>query len=119
MKRFMAIYIGSANAMKKSAWTRLDATERAEREAKGMTAWAEWMSVQGDKILDVGAPLGKTVRVSAEGIADTSNNITGYVVVEAESQYAAAQLFEQHPHFSIFPGDCVEIMELLPMPGTS
>jgi hypothetical protein len=26
-------------------------------------------------------------------------------------------MFEKHPHFSIFPGDSVEIMEVLPIPG--
>ena len=28
-----------------------------------------------------------------------------------------AKLFEKHPHFTIFPGDSVEIMECLPIPG--
>jgi hypothetical protein len=40
----------------------------------------------------------------------------GYVIVEAESHEAAAQMFKNHPHFSIFPGEAVEIMECLPMP---
>jgi hypothetical protein len=43
--------------------------------------------------------------------------MTGYVIVRAESHEAAAKLFENHPHFSIFPGDSVEIMECLPFPG--
>jgi hypothetical protein len=30
---------------------------------------------------------------------------------------AAARMFEMHPHFAIFPGDSVEIMECLPIPG--
>lgn len=30
---------------------------------------------------------------------------------------AHARLFENHPHFSIFPGDAVEVMECLPVPG--
>jgi hypothetical protein len=40
-----------------------------------------------------------------------------FVVVQAESHAAAAAMFEQHPHFTIFPGDCVEIMPVLPIPG--
>ena len=43
--------------------------------------------------------------------------MTGYVIVQAESHEAAARLFENHPHFAIFPGDSVEIMECLPLPG--
>ena len=36
---------------------------------------------------------------------------------KAESHEAAARMFEDHPHVTIFPGDSVEIMECLPMPG--
>ena len=37
-------------------------------------------------------------------------------VVRAETHEAAARMFENHPHFAIFPGDSVEIMECLPIP---
>lgn len=43
--------------------------------------------------------------------------MAGYVIVQAESHEAAAELFERHPHFAIFPGDSVEIMECLPLPA--
>jgi hypothetical protein len=43
--------------------------------------------------------------------------MTGYVIVKAESHEAAAKMFEKHPSFSIFPGDGIEIMEVLPIPG--
>src|SRR5690606_8067624 len=46
-------------------------------------------------------------------ISDTSSTLTGYVVVEAESHEAGARMFEGHPHFTIFPGRSVEIMEIL------
>jgi hypothetical protein len=42
--------------------------------------------------------------------------MAGYVILEAESHEAAARLFENHPHFTIFPGERVEIMECLPVP---
>jgi hypothetical protein len=38
-------------------------------------------------------------------------------VVQAESHDAAARMFTNHPHFTIFPGEAVEIMECLPIPG--
>jgi hypothetical protein len=38
-------------------------------------------------------------------------------VVRAESHEAAVKLFENHPHFAIFPGDGVEVMPVLPIPG--
>lgn len=42
-----------------------------------------------------------------------------YIGTQAESHEAAAKLVENHPHFTLFPGDSVEIMECLPLPGQS
>jgi hypothetical protein len=36
---------------------------------------------------------------------------------ERHAQEEAARLFAGHPHFSIFPGEAVEVMPVLPIPG--
>ena len=82
-----------------------------------MQAWGDWMTRHATSIVEQGGPLGKTKRVSVDGISDTKNAMTGYVIVRAESHEAAARMFEKHPHFAILPGDSVEIMECLPIPG--
>ena len=117
MKKFVAIYIGTEAALEKSQWNKLDEEKRKAREAKGMSAWMEWGRANSAAIVDQGSPLGKTKRASAEGVTGIKNSMTGYVIVQAESHEAAAKLFENHPHFTIFPGDSVEIMECLPLPG--
>ena len=117
MKRFMAIYLGSSAAMTK--WERLTETERKERQAAGMKAWQDWGAKHSGSIVDGGGPLGKTKRADAKGISDVRNDMAAYVVVEAESHEAAAKLFLNHPHFSVFPGEAVEIMECLPLPGAA
>ncbi len=81
-----------------------------------MQAWGEWRTRHADRIVDTGGPLGKTKKVSAAGATETQNNIAGYVVVEADDHAAAARMFEGHPHFTIFPGDGVEVMACLPIP---
>jgi hypothetical protein len=55
--------------------------------------------------------------VTGQGIEDVSNQLSGYTIVRAASHEAAAKLFEKHPHFTNFPGDCIEIMPVLPIPG--
>jgi hypothetical protein len=115
MKQFMAVYVGSPAAMSK--WDSLPEAERKERQAAGMAAWRDWMTKHRESVVDDGGPLGKTKRTDARGVADVRNNIGAYVIVQAESQDAAAKLFLGHPHFTIFPGEAVEIMECLPMPG--
>jgi hypothetical protein len=116
MKKFLAIYIGTMEAFEKKGWNKLDPRKRKELEQSGMQAWMAWGTVNAAAIVDQGSPLGKTKRASKQGIEDIKNNMTGYVIIEAESHAAAAKLFENHPHFAIFPGDSVEIMECLPMP---
>lgn len=116
MKNFLAIYIGTAAALEKSQWHQMDEQRRKAREAEGMRAWTEWGVKNAAAIVDVGGPLGKTKRASPEGLEDIKNVMAAYAVVRAESHEAAARLFENHPHFTIFPGDSVEIMECLPVP---
>ena len=116
MKRFLAIYIGTEAALERAQWNKLGEEERKALEASGFKAWMEWGMVNSAAIVDQGSPLGKTKRASAQGITDIKNSMTGYVIVQAESHEAAARLFENHPHFAIFPGDSVEIMECLPLP---
>ncbi len=117
MKKFLAIYTGSEESMKKSGWQSLSEAERQARQAAGIEAWKKWGAAHHQQIKDVGSPLGKTLRTGPDGVSPTKNTSAGYVIIEAESHEAAAKLFENHPHFTIFPGDSVEIMECLPMPG--
>ncbi len=116
MKKFLGIYLGTAAAHEKSGWNALDARKRGEREAAGLAAWTEWGATHAAAIVDAGGPLGRTKHAAAEGISDVKNAMVGYVIVQAESHEAAARMFEHHPHFTIFPGDSVEIMECLPLP---
>ena len=91
--------------------------KRKEREKTGVKAWMDWGVANEASIVVQGSPLGKTKRASQQGISNATNLMTGYTIVQAESHEAAAKLFENHPHFTIFPGDSVEIMECLPLPG--
>ncbi|MBE0629141.1 MAG: hypothetical protein IH603_05965, partial [Burkholderia vietnamiensis] len=49
--------------------------------------------------------------------ADTANALGAFTIVRAASHDAAAALFEGHPHFTLFPGEAVEVMPILPVPG--
>jgi hypothetical protein len=115
MKKFLATYLGSASALDK--WKTMDEGTRSEQEKAGKEAWGKWVKANEASIVDQGSPVGKTERITVNGISDTKNEIGAYTIVQAESLQAAAKLFENHPHFTIFPGHSVEVMECLPMPG--
>jgi hypothetical protein len=113
MPKFLALYTGSPPADGQP-----QGPPDGETIAKGMAAWGNWMGQHAAQIVDAGGPLGKTKKACKAGVSDTQNNVAGYIVVEAASHEAAAKMFEGHPHFAIFPGDGVEVMPVLPIPGT-
>jgi hypothetical protein len=72
-----------------------------------------WEERNAAFILDRGGMVGKTTRVTKDGVAEAKNQVCGYLVVEAETADAAARLFQDHPHLTVFPGDGVDIMPFL------
>lgn len=116
MNKFLAIYVGTEDAVQRSQWNQLSDEDRKKREQAGFKAWMDWGVTHKAAIIEQGGPLGKTKRASPEGLTDIKNVMAGYVIIEAESHEAAAKMFENHPHFTVFPGDSVEIMQCMPMP---
>lgn len=117
MKKFLAIYLGTVRDEGMKKWNDMPEVERKAKEAEGMAAWGKWMQDNASAVVEMGSPLGKTKKADASGVSDTKNAMSGWVVVQAETHEMAAKMFENHPHFAIFPGESVEIMEILPMPG--
>ncbi len=85
--------------------------ERAKQTNQMMDAWNTWMKEHESSIVDKGLPLGKTKRVTKEGIVDTRNDLNWYLVIEAESHEAAAEMFKDHPHVTTIPTAYVEVMD--------
>ena len=117
MKTFLAVFTGNQETTTKSGWRDLAPDEQNVRIEKGLAAWGAWMADNADALVFEGGPLGKTKGVSKRGVEDMSNMLAGFVVIRAESHDAAAKKFEGHPHFTIFPGVGVEVVEMLPIPG--
>jgi hypothetical protein len=114
MKKFMVFYMADP-----AAFETMMKSSTPDTQKKGMEAWMHWMGAHKASIVDGGAPLGKTKRVDATGAKDVKNGIGGYSVVQADSHDAAAKLFgKDHPHLQMMPGAWVEIVEIMPMPGT-
>lgn len=114
MPHFLAVY-----TMQPEAVVRFRAMPKAEQDAvdaRGLAAWTAWEEANAASFPNHGGMVGKTLRVTKDGANPASNQIAGYILVEAESIEAAAKLFEDHPHFAILPGDGVDIMPFLSGP---
>jgi hypothetical protein len=112
MKKFMALYMAPITVM--------DQMRQAtpEQMKAGMEEWSKWSKKHEKAIVDLGAPLGKTKRVTPAGISDARNEITGYSMVQADSLDAAAKTFSDHPHFKM-TGATIEVVECMATPGRS
>ncbi len=114
---YLAVFLGSKTSARRVAWDALPEGDRRAKEREGMAAWKAWVEKHQAAIVSMGGPVGKTKKVTPQGIDDATNHLAAFTVVRADSHEAAAKLFENHAHFAIFPGDSVEIMPVLPIPG--
>ena len=111
MKKFMALYMASGPQFEKMM---KDSTP--EQRKKGMDAWMKWSEVAGRHIVDLGAPLGKGLRVTKTGAKDVRNELGGYSILQAESKEELTAVLKDHPHF-MTPEGYIEVVEILPLPG--
>jgi len=111
MKKFFVLYKASA-AEFAAAMKSTPAQQKA-----GMDAWMAWAQKAGSSIVDMGAPLGKALRVTAAGASPVVNDLGGYSVLQADSKEALAATLKGHPHFMMGESASIEITELMPMPG--
>ncbi len=114
---YLAVFLGSKTSPRMKAWMALPEAERGAKEREGIAAWKAWVEKHRAAVSLMGGPLGKTKKVTESGVEDVSNEMGAVMVVRAESHAVAARLFENHPHFAIFPGESVEIMPILPIPA--
>ncbi len=113
---YLAIFLGSKTNPKMVAWNAMSEKEQQAKMKEGIAAWKAWVAKHQSAIVEMGGPLGKTKKITARSIEDVSNEMSGFTVVRADSHEAAAKMFENHPHFTNFPGESVEVMPVLQIP---
>lgn len=111
MSKFFLLYLAPVSAIEQ-----MMANSTPEQRKAGMDAWMAWMKKNQSALVDMGAPLGKTKRVTATGVESVRNEVTGYTVVEAASHDAAAAMLAGHPHLSV-PGAYIDVLSVTPIPG--
>lgn len=111
MKKFLVLYKASRAEFERAMQS------TPEQQKAGMDSWLAWSKRTASSIVDMGAPLGKSLNVTSEGGLATSNDLGGYSVLQADSKEAVAELLKGHPHFSMGPESSIEVIEILPIPG--
>lgn len=114
MTRFLAVYTMKPEDL--AAFRARPKSEQEEIDKVGLKAWEEWRKCNAAAIIGTDVMVGKTRRVTKSGIADAHNQIAGLLIVEAADIAAAAALFQDHPHITIFPGDGIDVMPVVTRP---
>ncbi|HVU05034.1 MAG TPA: hypothetical protein VHE30_24965 [Polyangiaceae bacterium] len=110
MKKFLILYKAPTASFEQAM------KSTPEQQKAGMDAWMKWGKKAESSIVDMGAPLGKSLRVTPKGASPVVNDLGGYSILQGESKEAVAKLLEGHPHFMMADGT-IEVVELMPIPG--
>jgi hypothetical protein len=110
MKKFLVLYKAPTSAFEQMM------KSTPEQQKAGMDAWMAWGKKAGSSIVDMGTPLGKSLKVTKGGGSPTTNDLGGYSILQAESKESLADSLKGHPHF-MMPDGFIEIVEMMPIPG--
>jgi hypothetical protein len=111
MKKFLVLYKAPASGFEQMR------KATPEQQKAGMNAWMAWGQKAASSIVDMGAPLGASLRVTTDGPSPSTNDLGGFSILQGESKEAIAATLKGHPHF-MMPGGFIEVVELMAMPGT-
>jgi hypothetical protein len=111
MKKFLVLYKAGPTDFERAM------KGTPEQQKAGMDAWNVWGRKAAAAIVDMGAPLGKTLAVTAKGASPARNDLGGYSILQGESKEQIGELLKGHPHFMMGDSTSIEVIELLPMPG--
>jgi hypothetical protein len=111
MKKFLVLYKASAEEFKQAMQS------TPEQQKAGMAAWMTWGQKAASATVDMGAPLGKALRVTPGGASPVTNDLGGYSILQAETKEALTEVLKGHPHFMMGDGAFIEVVEIMPIPG--
>jgi hypothetical protein len=110
MKKFLVLYRAPAASFQQM----MKATP--EQQKAGMDAWMTWSKSAAASIVEMGGPLGKSVRVTPTGASPIANDFGGFSILQAESKEALEPTLKGHPHF-MTPEGTIDVVEIMPIPG--
>ena len=111
MGKYVVIYHAPASAVEAMSGATPDDMK------KGMEAWMAWAQGCGDGLVDLGTPLGGSLKVTNSGNSPSYTGVAGYSILEAENMDGALVLLQGHPQLEWAEGCEIEVHESLPLPG--
>jgi len=111
MAKYMVLYNSMVSTSERMA------SASPEQMKASMDEWIKWREDANKTIkIDFGLPLQVGSRVTASGVMNSDSQVSGYSIVEAESEADLMDLLLTHPHLQN-PGTSIDVLEMLTMPG--
>jgi len=111
MAKYMVLYNSMVSTSERMA------SASPEQMKASMDEWIKWREDANKTVkVDFGLPLQAGNRVTASGVMNSDSQVSGYSIVEAESEAAIIDLLLTHPHLQN-PGTSIDVLEMLTMPG--
>jgi len=110
MKKFLVLFKAPPSSFEQAM------KSTPEQQKAGMDAWMAWSKKAAASIVDMGGPLGKSLRVTPTGASPNKNDLGGFSIMQAESKEALGESMKGHPHFMMAEGS-IENVEVMPIPG--
>ncbi|RPI43544.1 MAG: hypothetical protein EHM46_03900 [Bacteroidetes bacterium] len=112
MKKFMLHYMAPVDAIEGMSQV------PPEQREEGMKAWYTWRDSVGDKLLDLGSPLGPGTNFDGSG--KTGGNgpdiiVAGYSFIQANDMEEVKDLVKGHPHLGWHERCSINIYECIEM----
>ena len=83
-----------------------------EQNEEGMKSWFAWKAQYDVQVTDIGAPLVNGAHLLPDGtIEPSAKQVSGYMMIEAQSMDAAVDIVKESPLFPYENGCGVEIYE--------
>ena len=109
MKKFLVLCRAPS-----ASFQELRNASKEQRKAM-IDGWMAWSDKHAASIVDQGAPLGKSLRVTTSDASPIANDLGSFTIFQAESQEALAATLKDHPHLRSAER-FIEIVEIVPMP---
>ena len=68
-----------------------------EQQKAGMEGWMNWSKKAASSIVEMGGPLGKSLRLAKGDVSPVVNDLGGFSIMQAESKKALAATMKEHP----------------------
>jgi hypothetical protein len=113
MNKYLVLYLAPVHVL--TAWMETPEAERKATEEKMQHEWQQWATSHQEFVRDT-AGAGKTIKITADGVSDSRNDIMLYSIIEADSYEAVTAMLDKHPHLQI-PEASIEVMQCNTIPG--